>query len=664
MSNVLSTPNRRILLVDDSQQIHDDYVRCLAEPVAQTELDAMESALFGGPSAGPAGPTSDGRSGFSLDSALQGQDAFAKVQASLAAGRPYAVAFVDMRMPPGWDGLQTIEAIWGIDPRVQVVICTAYSDYSWDEIIARLGRTDRLLILRKPFDKVEVCQLATALTEKWDLALAAGRRHDELEALVRQRTDQLEQALRQDRLRLDLLETVIEQRTSELRHAATHDKLTGLSNRSMLSDRLAHAILRSQADPAKRWALLFLDLDDFKLVNDTLGHKAGDVVLTGVAERLTRVLRSGDLVGRAEKALTVRLGGDEFVVLLEDVRGPADAELVARRLLATLNLPHDVLGRAITCSASIGITTSDVGYDQVEDAVRDADIAMYRAKSEKNRFVFFTAGMHEQVVERVTMEAELRQALANDQIAMHYQPIVRLDDGALVGFEALMRWTHPVRGAIPPTRFIPVAEQCGAIRSLGLWALDRVVRQVTDWRARHPARPVSVSVNMSPNQLSDPTLLGEVKAILGPSRAAAAGLIIEVTEGFLADDSTRAEEVLRTLADQGLRCYIDDFGTGYSSLGRLPKLPISGVKVDQCFVQRASTDRKYAAVVNAVVNLSRNMDAVVVAEGLQTLEHVALLQALDCDQGQGFYFAPALPAAEAERVIVEPTWNRRLPTAA
>ncbi|HEX8916665.1 MAG TPA: response regulator, partial [Humisphaera sp.] len=204
--------NRRVLLVDDSPQIHEDYRRCLAAAVAASELDAMESALFGGGtgtgggSGGGGGAAVAGRPPFEIDSALQGEAAADMVRAAVAAGRPYALAFVDMRMPPGWDGLQTIEAIWALDPRVQVVICTAYSDYSWDEIVARLGRTDRLLILRKPFDKVEVCQLAEALTEKWSLALAAGRRQEELEALVRQRTDQLEQALRQDRLRLDLLE--------------------------------------------------------------------------------------------------------------------------------------------------------------------------------------------------------------------------------------------------------------------------------------------------------------------------------------------------------------------------------------------------------------------------------------------------------------------------
>ncbi|QOV91247.1 putative bifunctional diguanylate cyclase/phosphodiesterase [Humisphaera borealis] len=646
--------NRRILLIDDNPQIHEDYRRCLADPVVASELDAMESELFG-----TAAKPSEQRPAFELQSAMQGEEALKLVEASLQRQSPFAVAFVDMRMPPGWDGLQTIEAIWAVDPRIQIVICTAYSDYSWDEITARLGRTDRLLILRKPFDRVEVCQLAAALTEKWSLTAIANRRREELEELVRERTSQLEQALRQDRLRLDLLEAVIEQRTAELRHAATHDKLTGLSNRSMLSDRLAHAIVRSHADRQRRWALLFLDLDDFKLVNDTLGHKAGDSVLVGVSQRLMAALRSGDVVVRASESMAVRLGGDEFVVLLENIRGVEDAEVVARRLLATLNLPHNVLERPVTCSASIGITTSEQLYEQVEDAVRDADIAMYRAKTEKNRYVVFDSTMHDQVVERVAMETELRQAIDRNQIALHYQPIVRLNDGELVGFEALMRWTHPTRGSIPPSRFIPVAEQCGVIRNLGLWSLDQAVRQVADWRHRFSSTPMTISVNLSPRQLADPTLVGEIRQIVGKSTAIASSLILEVTEGFLADDSTRAEDLLRSLTELGFHCYIDDFGTGYSSLSRLPKLPISGVKVDQCFVQRASQERKYAAVVNAVVNLSRNMDAVVVAEGLQTLEHVALLQALDCDQGQGFYFAPALPVDMAEQFIKDRPWRHR-----
>jgi diguanylate cyclase (GGDEF)-like protein len=658
----------RILIVDDNEQIHDDFRRCLPtdKPVAGVgvgaDLDAMEAALFGGPAVPAAAGRAAGSAAmtFQIDSAQQGEQGLRMVTDARAAGAPYSLAFVDMRMPPGWDGLKTIEECWKADPELQVVICTAYSDYSWDEIQQRLGRTDRLLILRKPFDRVEVCQLATALCEKWWMTRLANARREELESLVTLRTAQLEEAMKQDRLRLDLLEVVVEQRTKELRHAATHDKLTGLPNRAALSDHLSRAIRANQLDPDRQFALLFLDLDDFKLVNDTLGHNVGDALLREVAARLTRcmneVVPPSDDAANEVRPIASRLGGDEFVVLLPDLRRLEPAEQLARRIVDSFSEPLDLGLRSVRCGTSIGITTSKLAYEQVEHVLRDADIAMYSAKAAKNskhRWVMFNPTMHERVVERVLLEEELRHALEHEQLEMHYQPIVSLTDGRLVSFEALARWNHPIRGLVQPGAFISLAEEAGLIHRLGLWTFATVARQLVDWKRRMPDQSIPVTVNVSPKQFETPSLMDDLERIVSESGVDRSQLILEITEGSIAGDHQRAEATIARLREIGFKTYVDDFGTGHSSLGRLPMMQISGVKIDRTFLDQARQQRRYAAIIDSIVHLSRNMDAVVVAEGIESLEQIALLQALDCDRGQGYFFSPAVRAQDADRFFRE-----------
>jgi diguanylate cyclase (GGDEF)-like protein len=653
-SGVDSTPSYRILIVDDNEQIQADFRRALAAEASEeaSELADIEQSLFG--NASPSG----GRhvwAEYRIESALQGEEGCQSVRAAVAAGDPFQLAFVDMRMPPGWDGLKTIEACWGVDRNLHIVICTAYSDYSWDEIQARLGRSDRLLILRKPFDPVEVSQIAAAMTEKWRLAQQAMRQTAELEERVRQRTDQLEQALKADRLRLDLLEAVVEQRTSDIRHAAMHDALTGLPNRSMLSDRLSRALARYREDPCARFAVLFLDLDDFKLVNDTLGHNAGDALLREVANRISQSIRTSDRDDDANfPTIAARLGGDEFVVLLQGLRKFADAEVVAQRLLSVLRQPYHVEGRQVRCGVSIGVTTCAGGYADVEQILRDADIAMYKAKStNKNRYVVFAPRMHRDVVERVSLEADIRKGLEAQQFVLHYQPIVSLVTGALAGFESLVRWNHPTRGMISPDSFIPLAEATGLIRPLGLWAIEHASRQVVKWTRQYPDLRIPVSVNLSTRQLDDEALVPEIDRRLKSTGVDPSRLVLEITEGSLEHGKRGGDRLLTSLRALQIQVYIDDFGMGYSSLGRLPQLPIDGLKIDRVFISEAGGMRKYAAILNAIVNLARHMDASIVAEGVESIEHVALLQALDCEKAQGFYFSPAVPAEQTERFFRE-----------
>lgn len=327
----MSIPNRRVLIIDDNEAIHADFTKILftgmQKAPASAKLAGAKAALFGA-----AAPVEKVRTSFEVDSAMQGEEGLAKVQAAVLAGTPYALAFVDMRMPPGWDGLQTIQRLWEADPDLQVVICSAYSDHSSEEISETLGLTDRLLILKKPFDPVEVSQLAVSLSEKWSLKRTAT-------------------------LKLDELEQMVQKRTQELALIAHHDRLTGLPNRILLNDRLNQLFVQSRRDSSHRFAVLFLDFDRFKLINDSLGHEAGDLLLIEVAKRLKDSLRNIDTIATPDSSTAARLGGDEFVLLLDHINSPADAARVAERLLRNLSAPYVLNGNEVFSTASIGSVT-------------------------------------------------------------------------------------------------------------------------------------------------------------------------------------------------------------------------------------------------------------------------------------------------------------------
>jgi EAL domain-containing protein (putative c-di-GMP-specific phosphodiesterase class I) len=304
-------------------------------------------------------------------------------------------------------------------------------------------------------------------------------------------------------------------------------------------------------------------------------------------------------------------------------------------------------------------------YKSVEDLLRDADIAMYRAKASRNSHVTFTADMHAQVVARVSLEDDMRRALERDEFTVCYQPIVSLSTGVLAGFEALARWNHPQRGSVPADAFIPLAERLGLIGELGLRMLQAAAAQLAEWTRQFPDNPITMSANLSPRQLNAERLPGQLKQILESTGADPSRMILEITEGYLADDCGSADQLLRQMREMGFRVAIDDFGIGHSSLARLPVLPIDAVKIDRSFLRHASTQRKFVAIINAVVNLAYHIDATVVAEGIETLEQIALLQTLNCELGQGYYFSAPLPASQVERFFTE-RWlaNRSISQAA
>jgi diguanylate cyclase (GGDEF)-like protein len=631
-------PNRRILVIDDNPAIHEDFRQILAgEARAESgdarELDDLEARAFGG----ALGTRGRGAAGYAVDVAAQGEEGYRLLCDRLGRGERYAAAFVDMRMPPGWDGVETIENLWRQDPGLQVVVCTAWSDHAWPDVVRRLGATDRLLVLKKPFDTVEVAQLALALTEKWNLAQRAQLKLDQLEELVRARTR-------------DLAEL-----NARLQYDALHDRLTGLSNRALLSDRLTRCIQRAKrvAAAGGGFALLFLDLDRFKLVNDSLGHVVGDKLLKAVADRLLQCVRGVDAVCRSTSEPAVaRLGGDEFTILLEDLRDPAaDAARVAERIGRELARPCVIEGHEIVTSASIGIAPGGPDYEQAEDLLRDADAALYRAKAAgKNRYAVFDASLHDGALARLTLENDLRHALPRNELLLHYQPIVALDSGSPVGFEALLRWRHPSRGMVSPAEFIPTAEDMGLIIPFGAWAMAEACRQLRQWQDGRPsaAAPLTMSVNLSRRQLNDPDLVAHVRRVLAETGIPPSSVKLEITESTIMEDPARTCAVLAEIRALGVQLDMDDFGTGYSSLSCLNRFDLDGLKLDRGFIQAMCDSREQLAVIQTILLLARNLGMRVVAEGVETAEQVALLQGMECDQAQGYHFArPLAPEAAA-----------------
>jgi diguanylate cyclase (GGDEF)-like protein len=391
--------------------------------------------------------------------------------------------------------------------------------------------------------------------------------------------------------------------------------------------------------------VLFLDLDNFKVVNDSLGHHAGDQLLIIAAERLRDCLRPRDTAAR--------LGGDEFTVLLENVTDVADAVRVAERIGQALQAPILLGSRELFASASIGIALSGSGRDEPETLLRNADLAMYQAKTNgKARFELFDDSMNVRAVERLALESDLRRALERDEFCIYYQPIILLETGELVGFEALVRWRHPERGIVSPADFIPIAEETGLILPLGYSVLEQSCRQVRDWQIRYPEyQALTISVNVSAKQLQHPGLVGEVSEALRISQLEPSQLKLEITESVMMQDAESTIEKLRQLRSLWIQLAVDDFGTGYSSLAYLKRFPISILKIDRSFVNGLGEDPEDTAIVHSIVSLARALRLTVTAEGIETAHQLAQLRSLGCELGQGYYFGRPLPSHGAEALL-------------
>ncbi|HEU4595138.1 MAG TPA: EAL domain-containing protein, partial [Pyrinomonadaceae bacterium] len=443
------------------------------------------------------------------------------------------------------------------------------------------------------------------------------------------------------------VQDITERKLSEerLMHDAFHDALTGLPNRALLIDHIKLTIARSKRREGHLFAVLFLDLDRFKIINDSLGHMIGDQLLVGVARRLETCLRDGDTVAR--------VGGDEFTILLEDIEHETEAVSVAERIEKEMSAPFHLSGHEVFTTVSVGIAPSTTGYDDPEDILRDADTAMYRAKSlGKARHEVFDKAMHAFAVNLLQLETDLRKALERREFYMLYQPIVALDDFHLCGFEALVRWQHPERGLISPMDFIPVAEDTGQIVAIGEWALFEACRQMRRWQKQFPTdSPLFISVNLSSKQFMQPNLIEQVRTIIEKTKLNPRSLKLEITESAVMENIDTTTEMLRQLRSLGVQLAIDDFGTGYSSLSYLHRFPIDTLKIDRSFVTRMVDNSENIEIVRTIVMLAQVLGMDVVAEGVETKEQLALLRKLGCENGQGYYFSRPTNTTEAEKII-------------
>jgi diguanylate cyclase (GGDEF)-like protein len=451
----------------------------------------------------------------------------------------------------------------------------------------------------------------------------------------------------------NVLAAAIERRRNEAetRHQALHDSLTGLPNRALFRDRLERALARSRRTDTTL-AVLFIDVDNFKVVNDSLGHEAGDELLAALAPRLVEAVRAGDTVAR--------FGGDEFVLLCEDVEDEQEALEVAERVKRCFAEPLAIAGGEHFVTASIGVAMPSDGHDAPEALVRDADAAMYQAKERgRARFELFDADMRASALKRLQVEADLRRAVDRDEMELVYQPVIEVDSGRIVGVEALLRWHHRDHGLVPPLEFIPVAEESGLIVPLGDWVLREAMRKAAHWRpmARPGENPIVVSVNLSTRQMAERDLVDSVALALNDTGVEAPQIALEITETVLVEDTEMAAATLHALEELGVKLVLDDFGTGYSSLGYVKRFPLAFLKIDRSFVAELGRNGRDAAIVSAIAEMARALGARVVAEGVETEEQLAGVRKLGCELAQGYLFARPLPADEIDGLLRTDPWR-------
>jgi diguanylate cyclase (GGDEF)-like protein len=727
----------RIIIIDDNPNIHKDIIKVLSLSKKSTRaFDDMEASLFENNNDSEMIGTELPE--FQFETACQGREGVKKIKEAVQEGKPFSLAFVDIRMPPGWDGIQTIQQLWKVDPNVQIVICTAFSDYSWEETIEKLGVNDNFLILKKPFDSVAVRQLACALTRKWILAKNSKSYTDSLKITVDKQTENLQKSLSLLRATLDssiegifvtdlknklvdynirlsnLLEipkNILEQKNEnilqkfiiskledsapylmqlkavymnsdiksrqvihfkngmifectsqpyrlnvntlgrvwsfrditerevmeqKLQYQAMHDALTNLPNRLLLHDRIKQAIISSSRTKTS-FAVLFLDLDRFKLVNDSLGHEFGDRLLCAVAKRLSSLIRKEDTLSR--------LGGDEFVLVLTKLPDEQSILNLSQKIIMSFQKPFVCEGHEINLNTSIGISMYPANGKTVESLLKNADLAMYKAKDEGgNLFKFYTTSLNRKSTKKLKFETELRNALKNHEFYLLYQPQLNLKDQNFLSVEALIRWNHPEKGVIFPHNFIPAAEDSGLIVPIGEWVIRKVCEQIQTWR-QEGFLWISVAINVAVKQLKYPNFDKIVAGILKEFEIPAECLEIEITENVIVTQP-EVKQMINRLRKLGLKIILDDFGTGNSSLNYLKQIHVDRLKIDRSFIMNISKSRTNEVIIEAVIAMAKNLHFKVLAEGVEEPNQIDFLKSNECNEVQGYYYSkPLEPSA-------------------
>ena len=481
---------------------------------------------------------------------------------------------------------------------------------------------------------------------------------DKAKQVERERAEQAEQHVLELQHYVEELERnseALRESHENFRHAAYHEALTGLPNRNYFIDTLKDLLRQTREAKQSNFAVLLLDLRNFKTINDSLGHNVGDRLIRNVAKRLATTVRKGDMVAR--------FGGDKFGIILVDLLSRNEATSFADRLAKRLAEPYTVDGRQVFSSAKIGIAYGNSKYAEAEDILRDADIAMYYAKDNEENYVIFDQKMHTRAVTRLQLETDLRHAIERNDFELFYQPIIGLDTAQLVGFEALVRWNHPQRGLVPPDEFIPISESTGLIIPMTVQILNSACKQIVAWQEDDPDRPLSVAVNLSGKHFAHPGLVEQIRTVIAESGIDPACLKLELTESAVMENAQMAVLMLRQIKETGVQISLDDFGTGYSSLSYLHQFPIDQLKVDRSFVSSMEENTRNGEIVRTVITLAKALNLKVVAEGIESIHQYHQLRKLGCEYGQGYLFSRPLPVADIESLLADRNrWQNILPT--
>ena len=615
MNELQFGPVNRVLVVDDDIQVVAEYLRCLGEDfepdAATATLGDLEKVLFGEDT------DEHGAARFEVHSRNQGEAAVETVRRAMEVGKPFAIVFIDIRMPPGMDGIEAARRIRALDPNVNIVIVTGSMTADPDNLGKKIPPADKIFFFKKPFHGVECRQLAAALCGKWHADMALRSANEELEKRV-------------------------EERTAALQKLAYFDHVTRLPNQLLLIEELKNMISQAE-DGEGDTVVVLLDIERFSFINETMGFDAGTELLRSVGNRLSRTFT--DERG-ARRAIVGRFGADEFGILVPGVDSDFEITKLAEFVKQTVEEPFLIHGRDLFLKASVGVAWHPIHGRDAKSVVRCAEAALHRSiRSLDHAITYYHSEMRFRARHKFDMEGELRGAIENGQIVPYYQPQQSTKTGQLAGVEALARWVRPDGSVVPPADFIPLSEEMGVSDVLFECIMRAVCEDVARWRAQG-GWDVPVSVNLSAHQLRNRNLVSLIKGILTSKSVDKRLINLELTETVLLEDLTVAQPMLDDLASYGVGIHIDDFGTGYSSLSYLAQLPVQTLKIDQAFIAKLGTSQTNTRVVEAIVALGRAMELEVVAEGVETDEQYAIVRRIGCDLVQGYFIARPMPAAQ------------------